>query len=52
MITVLTVFWTLPTTRRAELMVSRMMMALDGVIVVGRGQEEGALTNATMQFTR
>ena len=51
MLIVLTVFWTLPTTRRADLIVSQTM-SLDRVVVVGRGQEEGALINATMQFTR
>jgi len=52
MLVVLTVFWTLPTTRKAELMVSRTTTALEMVVVVGRGQEEGAQANATMQLTK
>jgi hypothetical protein len=49
MLIVLTVSWTSPTTRRADLMLSKTV-PLDGVVVVGRGQEEGALiTNAIHQ---
>lgn len=48
---ILTVFWTLPTMRRADLKKSRKTMALDKDGVVGSGQEEGRpLTKATMQF--
>lgn len=51
-VSVLTVFWTFSRTRKAERIVSGKTVALDRVIVVGRGQEDGVLTNTTMQFTK